>query len=86
MRKRILAGAMALAFGASLTTSAIAFDHAGGLHTGIGAIHGGSFAANRMAGVRGYTAWRNGGWGSQRAGSYSSGGYSTSAPTAAWSR
>ena len=52
MRKQILAGAMVLA---ACTTSAMAFDHAGGLHTGTGAIHGGSFAANRMAGVRGYS-------------------------------
>ena len=86
MRKQIVAGTIALALATGITTGAMAFDHAGGLHTGIGAIHGGSFAANRMAGVRGYSAWRNGGWGSQRAGSYAWGGYSYGAPSTAWSR
>ena len=67
MRQQILAGAIALAVATGMSTSAMAFGHGGhaGSHVGMGAVHSG-FAANRMAGVRGYTAMRNGGWHGRR--------------------
>lgn len=87
MKRQILAGAMALALATGMTSSAMAFGHGGhaggfgghigmgGVHAGMGAMHGG-FAANRMAGVRGYSAMRHGGWGGRRfVGGYGYGGW-----------
>jgi hypothetical protein len=54
MRKQIFAGAMALALATGMTTSAMAFDHDGGFHRG------------RFEGVRGFSGWRHGEWGSRR--------------------
>jgi hypothetical protein len=85
MKRQIFAGALALALATGMTTSAMAFGHGGGhgfaghvggMHAGIGAFHGGSFAANRMTGVRGYSAMRHGGWGGRRfVGGYGGYGY-----------
>jgi hypothetical protein len=68
MRKQILAGAMALALVAGVTSSAMAFDqsprsssHAGRVRAGgmyaVGARH-----SSRYEGVRGFEAWRHGSW------------------------
>jgi hypothetical protein len=55
MKKQLFAGAMALAFAAGMTSSAMAFDHGDrGLHS------------ERFEGVRGYSGWRHGEWGSRR--------------------
>jgi hypothetical protein len=54
MRKQIFAGAMALALAAGMTTSAMAFDHDSGFNSG------------RFEGVRGFSGWRHGDWGSRR--------------------
>ena len=54
MKRRVIAGAMALALAAGMTTSAMAFDHGGsGFHSG------------RFEGVRGFSGWRHGDWGSR---------------------
>jgi hypothetical protein len=46
----------------------------GGMRS-FGGVHGG-FAGNRFGGIRGYSAWRNGGWGGRRfIGGYSGYGY-----------
>lgn len=85
MRQKILAGATVLALATGMTSSAMAFGrggHAGsfGGHVGMGGVHAGAihsgFAANRMAGVRGYSAMRHGGWGGRRfIGGYGGWGY-----------
>jgi len=57
MRQQILAGAMALALATGMTSSAMAVDHSDrGLHS------------ERFEGVRGYSGWRDGDWGSRRYG------------------
>ena len=53
MKRQLIAGVMALALAAGMTTSAMAFDH-GGFHSG------------RFEGVRGFSGWRHGDWGSRR--------------------
>lgn len=94
MRQQILAGAMALALATGMTSSAMAFGHGGhvgghagsfGGHVGMGAIHSG-FAANRMAGVRGYSAMRHGGWGGPGYDAYGPTYYGYGTPIDAWSR
>ena len=61
MRKQLLAGAMALALAAGITSSAMAFGHGGGSSHGggfrnsYGAMRGGTFA-----GVRGFSSFRHG--------------------------
>jgi hypothetical protein len=60
VKTTIVAGAVALALAAGTTTSAMAFEQAGGFHS------------DRFAGVRGYSAWRHGDLNGRRA----SGGYS----------
>ncbi|MGZ5873390.1 MAG: hypothetical protein ACXWKP_14915 [Bradyrhizobium sp.] len=58
MRKQLLAGAMAVALAAGMTTSAMAFDRGGD----------GSFAArngSRFAGIRGFSGYRHG-WSGHR--------------------
>ncbi|MGA2054456.1 MAG: hypothetical protein ABSG88_04055 [Bradyrhizobium sp.] len=52
MKRPILAGAIALALAAGMTSSATAFDH-----------H--SFHSSRFEGIRGYGSWRHGDWGSR---------------------
>ena len=53
MRKQLLAGAAALALAMAMTTSAMAFSQSG-------------FHSDRFEGVRGFSGWRDGGWGSRR--------------------
>lgn len=74
MRKQLLAGAMAVALATGMTTSAMAFDrggggfHGGGFHSGFAGSRG-SFAAmhgGNFAGVRGFSGYRHGAWGSRR--------------------
>ena len=48
MKTKMLVSLVALALAAGVTTSAIAFEQAGGFHS------------DRYAGVRGYSAWRHG--------------------------
>jgi hypothetical protein len=63
MRKQLLAGAMAVALAAGMTTSAMAFDRGDA-----GGYHGSSFVArngSRFAGVRGFSGYRHG-WSGQR--------------------
>jgi hypothetical protein len=55
MRKQLLAGAAALALGMAMTTSAMAFSQSG-------------FHSDRFEGLRGFSGWRDGGWGSRRFG------------------
>jgi len=58
MRKQLLAGAMAVALAAGMTTGAMAFDRGGD----------GSFAArnaSRFNGIRGFSGYRHG-WSGQR--------------------
>lgn len=57
MRKQLLAGATALALAMGMTTGAMAFSHDG--------VHGG-FHSGRFEGVRGFSGWRHGDWGSRR--------------------
>ena len=54
MRQQLFAGAMALVLATGMTTSAMAFDHDSGFHSG------------RFEGVRGHSGWRHGEWGSRR--------------------
>ncbi|MGB6236915.1 MAG: hypothetical protein WBG16_06150 [Bradyrhizobium sp.] len=54
MRQQIIAGAMALALATGMTTSAMAFDQDSGFHS------------RRFEGVRGFSGWRHGEWGSRR--------------------
>src|SRR5271169_1452712 len=81
MRKQVLAGAMAVVLAMGMTTSAMAFGHGGGhgggFHGGFAGSRG-SFAAMRggnFAGVRGFSGWRHGAWGSRRAVGGYGGGY-----------
>jgi hypothetical protein len=88
MKKMFLAIATVIVFATAMTTSATAFDSnfqngvAGGsrfgsLHSGYGSFHGGYGGGRRdnFAGIRGYSSWRQGGWGAHRSvGGY--GGYS----------
>ena len=55
MRKQLLAGATALALAMAMTTSAMAFSQSG-------------FHSDRFEGLRGFSGWRDGGWGSRRFG------------------
>jgi hypothetical protein len=90
MRKQLLAGAMAIALATAMTTSAMAFGHGGVGHGGgsfrsgaIGGYHGGGFRSSYGAmrgstfdGVRGFSGYRHGTWGSRRfIGGYGYGGY-----------
>ena len=65
MKRKILAGAAALAVALGMTTSATAFDRAtdggpaGGLRTGEHSFR--AAHSSRYAGVRGFTEWRRGG-------------------------
>jgi hypothetical protein len=65
MRKQFLAGTTALALAIGMTTSAMAFEDGGGLHAGIGGSHSG-FHSRRFEGVRGFSGWRRGDWGSRQ--------------------
>jgi hypothetical protein len=71
MINQLLAGAIALAVAAGITTSAMAFGHGGGFHSGFrdGGLHSGysSFRGghggvrgSNFSGVRGFTSWRDG--------------------------
>ena len=53
MKKQILAGTTALVLAMGMTTSAMAFSQSG-------------FHSDRFEGVRGFSGWRDGGWGSRR--------------------
>jgi hypothetical protein len=53
MKAQILAGAMALALAVGMTTGAMAFSHSG-------------FHSGRLEGVRGFSGWHHGDWGSRR--------------------
>jgi len=73
MRNQLLAGAIALALAAGITTSAMAFDrgggfHGGGLHSGYSSFRGshGDMRGSNFSGIRGFASWRNGGWGASR--------------------
>ncbi len=77
MRNMFLALATVLLLSTAITTSAVAFDSnfqngvAGGfgsLHSGYGSVHGGYGGGRRdnFAGIRGYSNWRQGGWGAHR--------------------
>jgi hypothetical protein len=54
MKKQFLVGATALVLAAGMTTGAMALDHSGGFHS------------ERYEGVRGFSGWRDGEWGSHR--------------------
>jgi hypothetical protein len=60
MRKQLLAGAMTLALVMGMTTSAMAFSYGG---RGVSGFHSG-----RFEGVRGFSGWRHGDWGSRQLG------------------
>jgi hypothetical protein len=79
MRNAFLAIAMVIVFATAMTTSVMAFDNnfqngvAGGsrfgsLHSGNGSFRGGygGGRGNNLAGIRGYSSWRQGGWGAHR--------------------
>ena len=66
MRRQLLRGAMMLVLVAATSTGAMAFDYGdGGLRAGIGGVHSG-FHSGRFEGVRGFSGWRDGSWGSRR--------------------
>jgi hypothetical protein len=64
MKKQLLAGAAAFALAVGMTTGAMASDDGSGSHAGTGGIHGG-FHSGRFDGVRGFSGWRRGDWGSR---------------------
>jgi hypothetical protein len=55
MKRQLIAGATALALAAGMTTTALAFDH-----------DRSGFRSSRFEGVRGFSSWRHGDWGSRR--------------------
>jgi hypothetical protein len=70
MRNQLLAGAIALALAAGITTSAMAFDrgggfHGGGLHSGYSSFRGshGDMRGSNFSGIRGFSSRRDGGRG-----------------------
>jgi len=79
MRNQFLAIAMVTVFATAMTSSVMAFGNEfqnggagsriGSLHSGYGSFRGGHDGGRggNFAGIRGYSSWRQGGWGTHRA-------------------